>query len=289
MLVLADALSHQRPCPCGCHTNLTVVERLRAIRALYKLDDALRGMGYVPNYELHGDALFRAAQARNDTASRVVAVRFGECIYRRLVGSMLHEVLHALCGDPTAVNYGIPMGLPYGVPEGLPEAEEAEYVATFNVGEARAFAGVWILAKHLFQIAWEVRTARDVGTYCFVGGNALVKVPKGFRAVAHLDRTDHAERYYAKARAIEDDARAWFTKDRLVELGQRIEAYAREGEKKRPRAFADPNAVVAKVPEKIGRNDPCVCGSPKKYKACCGGRSPTDGTPYFEPTSVTRG
>ncbi|MBQ8861508.1 MAG: preprotein translocase subunit SecA [Clostridia bacterium] len=35
-----------------------------------------------------------------------------------------------------------------------------------------------------------------------------------------------------------------------------------EGEKKRP--------VVKKAAEKVGRNDPCPCGSGKKYKKCCG-------------------
>lgn len=37
------------------------------------------------------------------------------------------------------------------------------------------------------------------------------------------------------------------------------------GEKKKP--------VVKKAAEKVGRNDPCPCGSGKKYKNCCGGVS----------------
>lgn len=32
----------------------------------------------------------------------------------------------------------------------------------------------------------------------------------------------------------------------------------------------NPNAQPARV-EQIGRNDPCTCGSGKKYKKCCGG------------------
>ncbi len=44
------------------------------------------------------------------------------------------------------------------------------------------------------------------------------------------------------------------------------------GEKKKP--------VVKKASEKIGRNDPCPCGSGKKYKNCCGAvnNTPTGGT-----------
>ena len=28
--------------------------------------------------------------------------------------------------------------------------------------------------------------------------------------------------------------------------------------------------ITVKKAEKVGRNDPCPCGSGKKYKACCG-------------------
>ena len=44
------------------------------------------------------------------------------------------------------------------------------------------------------------------------------------------------------------------------------------GEKKKP--------VVKKASEKVGRNDPCPCGSGKKYKNCCGAvkNDDTDGT-----------
>jgi hypothetical protein len=284
MLVLTDALASPRPCPCACHTTLSRADRARGIEAVYVLDDAMRGMGYVPTYELFGDSLFRASQMKNDPQTRVVPVRFGECVYRRLVGSLLHEVLHALFGEVGPANYGIPFGMPYGVPESLPEAEEEAYIAPFNLGEACAFVGVWILARHMFRIAWDVRTARDVGTYCFKGGNALVKVPKGFRAVAHLDRSAHEERYYARARALEDTARALFTPEKLDELTARIRAYAAEGEKRRPKAFARATDVADLVPAKIGRNDPCVCGEPKKYKSCCGERA----APYFAPTFVAR-
>ena len=41
-----------------------------------------------------------------------------------------------------------------------------------------------------------------------------------------------------------------------------------EAEKKKP--------VVKKAAEKVGRNDPCPCGSGKKYKKCCGANQSTD-------------
>jgi preprotein translocase subunit SecA len=30
------------------------------------------------------------------------------------------------------------------------------------------------------------------------------------------------------------------------------------------------NATVRRTAPKVGRNDPCPCGSGKKYKQCCG-------------------
>ena len=41
-----------------------------------------------------------------------------------------------------------------------------------------------------------------------------------------------------------------------------------KGEKRQP--------VVKKSSEKIGRNDPCPCGSGKKYKQCCGRNAGSD-------------
>jgi uncharacterized protein YecA (UPF0149 family) len=34
--------------------------------------------------------------------------------------------------------------------------------------------------------------------------------------------------------------------------------------------FAPPPAPIESEEPKVGRNDPCPCGSGKKYKKCCG-------------------
>ncbi|MCL0091229.1 SEC-C metal-binding domain-containing protein [Dehalococcoidia bacterium] len=34
---------------------------------------------------------------------------------------------------------------------------------------------------------------------------------------------------------------------------------------------ADTRHEVAEAKPKVGRNDPCPCGSGKKFKKCCGG------------------
>ncbi|MBX3220147.1 MAG: SEC-C domain-containing protein [Labilithrix sp.] len=273
MLTVFDAVTTHRVCPCDCFRNLTVAERVAGIRAVYHLDDALRGWGYTPIYDVHGDLLFRQAQQNGDPAYRGVAVRFGDCIYRRLLGSLVHECLHAVCGDVTKANYGVLFGLPYGVPVDVTPSEEEAFLEPFNFGEARAWAGVWLVGKAMFAVDWSLRTARDVGTYCFTGGNALVAVPPGYRAVAHVDRTHHPERYYAKARKLEERARAWFAEDdNLAKVTARIDEAAAIGAKKRPRKYPEAETIARSAPKKIERNEPCVCGSAKKFKDCCGPR-----------------
>ena len=273
MLTLFNALTSARVCPCDCHRNLALEERIAGINAVYHLDDAIRGWGYTPIYDVHGDLLFRQAQAKGDESYRGVAVRFGECIYRRLLGSLVHETIHAVCGDVSKANYGILFGVPYGVPATVPPSDEEAFLDAFNFGEARAWTGVWIVAQERFGIDWSLRTARDIGTYSFVGGNALVKVPPGYRAVAHIDRVHHPERYYAKGRKLEERAREWFaTNDNLRAVIARIDEAAAIGNRKRPRTYAAPEVVAKMPPKKIERNDPCVCGSAKKFKDCCGPR-----------------
>jgi hypothetical protein len=270
---VAEAVSTARVCPCDCHRSLPFEERRKGIAAVYHLDDALRGWGYTPLYDVHGDRIWRETQKRNPSAYRSVAVRFGECIHRRLLGSMIHECLHAAFGDVSKPNYGILFGLPYGVPAEVPPSDEETFLEPFNFAEARAWVGVWIVGRGRFGVDWDLRTARDIGTYCFPGGNALVSVPAGFRQVAHVDRQHHPERYYAKGRALEERARRWF--EDAANLGDviaKIDAAAELGRKKRPQAYPDPAVVARAVPRKIGRNEPCVCGSADKFKDCCATR-----------------
>jgi hypothetical protein len=164
----------------------------------------------------------------------------------------------------------MPFGLPYGVPESLPESEEEAYLAPFNFAEARAFVGVWILGRAMFQIDWNLRTARDVGTYGFKGGNALISVPRGFRCMAHIDCEHHAERYYTRARKLETEARDWFTAESVNGMMAQIGEAAAKGRASRPRKWPEPQTIARLAPKKIGRNEACTCGSNKKVKQCCG-------------------
>jgi len=270
VLGIVEAFARPHACKCDCHAALTVEERAQGVAAMFRFDDAMRGWNYQPLYEPNAHALYRAAQAKNDPAYRGIAVRDEECLYRRFVGFAVHETLHALQGDTTQANYGLPFGLPYGVPIDLPDGGEREYLHPFNLAEARAWVGVAPLGRALFGIEWTLRTARDVGTYGFAGGNAIVDVPAGFRPVPHVDRQHHPERYYALAARIEQEAAAWFTDENLRGLCARFEEAEARGRLLRRKKYPPPVELARLEPQPIGRNDPCVCGSGKKFKKCCG-------------------
>jgi hypothetical protein len=265
---VVDAVQTPLPCACGCHAELTLDDKASGIVALYRFDDAMRGWGQTVIWDLAAPTLWRVQQQLGEV--RWVAVRDGPCIYSRLLGFCVHELIHAVCGDPTLPNYGTPVGLPYGVPESVPVEDEASYLHQFNQHEARAWVGLATVAYRLFGIEWTLLPAREVGTYGFPGGNALVEVPPGYRRVAHYDHNIHTRRYVALARTLEDEARAWFTPEKLDEIAARFEAAEAIGREHRPRAFPPPREVARLKPRKPGRNDPCLCGSLRKWKLCCG-------------------
>jgi hypothetical protein len=265
---LVSVLRDPLPCACACHATLTLEQRAQGVAAMYRFDDAMHGWGYQPDYTMGAHRLWRAAQLRGDPGYRGIAVRDHACVYRRLVGFAVHEVLHALCGDPVRANYGIPFGLPYGVPVDVPPAEEKAYLARFNDQEARAFVGVAPLARALFGIDWAVYTARDVGTYGFAGGMSIVDVPAGYRPVPHVDRQNQPDRYYALARRLEREASVWVDAH-LGELVAGFEAAETRGRSARQVRRPPPEQLAARPPRTPGRNDPCPCGSGQKFKRCC--------------------
>jgi SEC-C motif len=265
---VVDAVQMPLPCACRCHEVLSLDERAAGIAALYRFDDAMRGFGQMVIWDLAAPTLWRLQQHLQ--TARWVAVRESGCIHSRLLGFCVHELIHAMCGDPEQPNWGTPVGLPYGVPESVTAADEAAYLHPFNQNEARAWVGLGAVGYRLFGIEWPLLPARDVGTYGFVGGNALVDVPLGYRAVPHYDHAHHARRYYALAHKLEDEARDWFTAEKLDEIAARFEAAEARGAASRPRAFPPAREVARLKPRKPGRNDLCVCGSMRKWKQCCG-------------------
>lgn len=265
---VVDAVKTPFPCTCRCHEVLSLDERVAGITALYRFDDAMRGWGQTVIWDLAAPAMWRLQQQLGEV--KWVAVRDGACIHARLLGFCVHETIHVMCGDPSLPNYGTPVGLPYGVPESVAVADEAAYLHPFNQHEARAWVGLAQVAYRLFEIEWTLLPARDVGTYGFVGGDAVVDVPAGYRRVPHFDHQLHPRRYLALARKLEDEARGWFTPGKLDEIAARFEAAEAIGRARRPSAYPSPREVARIRPTQPGRNDLCMCGSMRKWKHCCG-------------------
>ena len=229
---VVDAVNTPYPCICECHARLSLEERAAGIEALYRFDDAMRGWSQEVIWDLAGPTLWRIQQQMGGDA-HWVTVRDGPCIHARLLGFCVHETIHAYCGDPSKPNYGTPVGLPYGVPEHVPPSEEAAYLNVFNQHEARAWVGLQAVAYRLFGIEWTILPARAYGTYGFPGGNAIVDVPPGYRQVPHFDAQHHTRRYMAMAQKLEDEARAWFTPERLDDIHARFIAAEEIGRAKR--------------------------------------------------------
>jgi hypothetical protein len=265
---VVDAVKTPYPCACRCHETLSFEERAAGIEALYRIDDAMRGWGQTVIWDLAAPTLWRIQQQLGEV--RWVTVRDSPCIHSRLLGFCVHELIHAMCGDPTAPNWGTPVGLPYGVPESVPIAEEAAFLHPFNQNEARAWAGLAVVAERLFGIEWTILPAREVGTYGFVGGDAIVDVPEGYRRVPHYEHHLHPRRYTALARKLEEEALAWFTTEKLDEIAAKFAEAETIGRAKRPLPFPSAKEMARLKPKLPGRNDLCICGSMKKWKQCCG-------------------
>ena len=265
---VVDAVKTPYPCTCRCHERLSFDERVAGIQALYRIDDAMRGWGQTVIWDLAAPTLWRVQQQLGEV--RWVAVRDGGCIHARLLGFCVHELIHAICGDATAPNWGTPVGLPYGVPENVTIADEAAYLHPFNQHEARAYVGLGTVAYRLFGIEWTILPAREVGTYGFAGGDAIVDVPAGYRRVPHYDHELHPRRYAALAGKLEAEAREWFTPAKLDEIHERFTAAEAIGRVARPVPFPSAKEAARLRPKVPGRNDLCICGSMRKWKQCHG-------------------
>ncbi|MFA6000876.1 MAG: preprotein translocase subunit SecA [Thermoleophilia bacterium] len=87
------------------------------------------------------------------------------------------------------------------------------------------------------------------------------------RTIFHMSRVPQDEMQERRERDLNysyDDG----TTSRLPEAAEEAKASAQSGQAGAPGKA--PAAVVTRVADKVGRNDPCPCGSGKKYKKCCG-------------------
>ena len=118
------------------------------------------------------DAVARAAAARRSALGR--GARWRRASTAACSASACTSSIHAMCGDPTAPNWGTPVGLPYGVPEAIPPTEEAAYLHPFNQHEARAWVG---LARGRVP-----RCSRSSGRCCLRATSARTASPAATRS-----------------------------------------------------------------------------------------------------------
>ena len=133
---VVDAVKTPFPCACACHERLSLDERAAGIEALYRFDDAMRGWNQTVIWDLAAPTLWKLQKQLGEV--KWVAVRESGCIHARLLGFCVHELIHAMCGDPTLPNFGTPVGLPYGVPIALDPKDAETYI---NRGKAYAAKG----------------------------------------------------------------------------------------------------------------------------------------------------
>lgn len=133
----------------------------------------------------------------------------------------------------------------------LPEGERDEI-------EARALAYEWYMCQYAAEHLEEIDYVRENYPYSY-GDN------KDFLEKARNDGEKTAEKVLDKLCGY-----ARNTSRREVEESLHY-AYKRAREKEKQPAYVyDGEETYRRIQPKVGRNDPCPCGSGKKYKKCCG-------------------
>jgi hypothetical protein len=74
--------------------------------------------------------------------------------------------------------------------------------------------------------------------------------------------------YYERAQAQAEEERAW--EARMAEQSARLARERAEQEERERRRVADDSTPYVRPEPKVGRNEPCPCGSGRKYKHCHG-------------------
>jgi hypothetical protein len=93
------------------------------------------------------------------------------------------------------------------------------------------------------------------------GETSHIRMPRLFRKIDELAGGLSVEETYLVKTALND---------RLDSHGLGPAFFTENGEEPEDWAEDEAAPVRAPAPVKVGRNDPCPCGSGKKYKKCCG-------------------
>jgi preprotein translocase subunit SecA len=204
------------------------------------------------NRQEFGDAIFDKLKERYDAKEKLIgpdAMRYHE---RMIMLSVLDQQWkdHLLNMDHLKEGIGL---RGYGQKDPLVEYKRE----SFDMFEAmmQRFQEDTVRYLYLMQII-----TRETA---FAGGNGAERDQRGHAstAVAHSDGDGNGHRAPRSVATSVDDLEEAFQRRKRRELEQARMAGAGERQ---------PVQQVVRSGAKIGRNDPCPCGSGKKYKKCCG-------------------
>jgi preprotein translocase subunit SecA len=137
----------------------------------------------------------------------------------------------------------------------------------------RSIDYLWI--EHLETIAY---LRQGIGLRGYGQRDPLVEYKKEafrlFNELQDLIRKQVVYSIYKTVSAMEGDALNMFKSSTLADRAKNFQAPAKVMSEKNSSNTSQVNAVKSKVKDEsgktVGRNDPCPCGSGKKYKKCCG-------------------
>jgi uncharacterized protein YchJ len=162
---------------------------------------------------------------------------------------------------------------------------QREQLAPSPAALERAEPGAMIPYDYLFPAAWDLILQHDGHTYWAVDHHCPNPACDCANVVVAIHRTDspHAQhvgeirldlRHAHKPRASSPQAARIFERF-WVRYGDEIIRRHTHVRQSLPRASAPARLTVSASTERVPRNAPCPCGSGKKFKRCCLGRSPS--------------
>lgn len=105
----------------------------------------------------------------------------------------------------------------------------------------------------------------DKCVYTTKNGGGTSQILRYFTGVVKFEHAESVNPLMERITNLMNNTREWFLKGHTSE-----ELFQQEREALRPLPETKSNPAKMKSKKKIGRNDPCPCGSGKKYKKCCG-------------------
>ncbi|WP_353894468.1 SEC-C metal-binding domain-containing protein [Proteinivorax hydrogeniformans] len=113
----------------------------------------------------------------------------------------------------------------------------------------------------------------DIYGICQFGANMQVVLDAFNNQGINFDDMDQVNEVMQLVMDLSNNIRIWENNGHTPhEIFEKVEKPHLRSLPDKPYEFKDPNVIDMKTRKKIGRNEPCPCGSGKKYKKCCLGK-----------------